>query len=122
MIENRARNAKRLVMTDHAVRGMALISLLSRERILQPKGCGPHLERRIDLGNDENKIARIPIDEIPMIPVKLVIDAVGEFGRPIEADRLLAPHQHPQQAIKAGEVIDVGMRDKDLVNALDLPR
>jgi hypothetical protein len=50
-----------------------------------------------------------------------VVDVINKTARPIEADLLLSSDQHPQEAIKSDEMIDMGVRDKDVREALDLP-
>ena len=54
--------------------------------------------------------------------MKLVSDVLDETLGAIKPDRLLPPDQHPQQAIKADEMIDMRMRDKDMLKALNLSR
>ena len=44
----------------------------------------------------------------------------NEAYRSIESYCLLAADQQPQQAIKADEVVDVCVRDEDVLEALDL--
>jgi hypothetical protein len=40
----------------------------------------------------------------------------------IQVDRLLPAHQQPEQMVKPREMIDMGMRNEDMVQALDLAR
>jgi hypothetical protein len=54
--------------------------------------------------------------------MKLVLDVVDKAGWPIKVYRLLPPDQHPQQAVKADEMIDMRVRDKDMLKPLDLSR
>ena len=49
-------------------------------------------------------------------------DALGEAGWTAKVHRFLAPHEQTEQMIKANEMIDMRMRDEDLVDALYPPR
>ena len=60
------------------------------------------------------------IDKIPTIASKLVINMFNEAYGSVESNCLLAADQQPQQAIKADEVVDVRVRDEDVLQALDL--
>ena len=54
--------------------------------------------------------------------MKLVMDVIDEAPRPVEPDRLLPSDEHPQQAIKSDEVVDMCVRDEDVLEALNLAR
>jgi hypothetical protein len=51
-----------------------------------------------------------------------VLDVLDEPLGAIKPDRLLAPDQYPQQAVKADEMVDMRVRDKDMLEAMDLSR
>ena len=49
-------------------------------------------------------------------------DALGKAGRTEELHRFLMPDEQTKQMVEANEMIDMRMRDKDLVNASYPPR
>jgi len=51
-----------------------------------------------------------------------VKDALGESGWPVKVYCFLASDEQTQQMIKANEMIDMRVRDEDLVDASYLPR
>jgi hypothetical protein len=54
--------------------------------------------------------------------MKLMPYVVNEARWPIQIDRLFPSDQHPQQAIKTDEMVDMRVRDKDMLEALYLSR
>jgi hypothetical protein len=46
-----------------------------------------------------------------------VIDLLDEALRAIEAHDLVAPDQHPEKAIEADEMVDMRVRDEDVLDA-----
>ena len=44
-------------------------------------------------------------------------DALGKAGRTEELHRSLVPDEQTKQMVEANEMVDMGMRDKDLINA-----
>jgi len=92
------------------------------ERLLETEARSPDFERAINFGHKKHEIADVTVDEIPTIAMKFVLDMLDEPLRPIEPDCLLAPNHHPQQSIKTDEMIDMSMRDKDVLKPLDLSR
>jgi hypothetical protein len=51
-----------------------------------------------------------------------VIHALGKAGRAVKVYCFLVSHKQTEQMIKANEMIDMRMRDEDLVDASYLPR
>jgi hypothetical protein len=51
-----------------------------------------------------------------------VKDALGEAGRAVKLYCFLVSHEQTEQMIKADEMVDMRMRDEDLVDASYLPR
>lgn len=73
-----------------------------------------------DLGDFKHQITEIAIDKVPTIGLKLVVDLFNEATRSVELERLFPPNEHSQQAIKPDEVIDVGVRHKNMLHPLEL--
>jgi len=47
---------------------------------------------------------------------------INESFRPEDMNSLLAANEHPQKLVETNEMIDMGMRDEDLLDAVNLPR
>ena len=95
---------------------------LKRKRILETEPRPPGFERAIDFGHEKNEIGKITIDEIPAIGVKLVLHLVDEIRRPVKIEFLFPPRQYPQQPIESDEMINMGVGDKDVLQAIYLSR
>ena len=54
--------------------------------------------------------------------MKLVLNVLDKTDWPIKVYCLLSSDQHPQQTIKADEMIDMRVRDKDMLKALNFSR
>ena len=122
VFQNRCRNPERRLDVEHAIHARANVDCLSGKRIFQTKPRSVGRKRRSDFGHDENEVAHVTVDEIPTIAMQLVLDVLNETCGAIKPDRLLPPDQHPQQAVKADEMIDMRVRDKDMLKPLDLAR
>ena len=79
-------------------------------------------ERGIDFGYNKDEIEGVPVDEIPAIRMELCVHLFDEVCRPIKVECLLSPCEHAQQSIETDEMIDVGGRDKDMLQTVDLSR
>src|SRR5207245_5826511 len=89
---------------------------------LQPEPRGRDGIGRFEFAHHESKFARIAFDQIPAIGLKLVKDAHGEAGWAVKVDGFLASREQTEQVIKANEMINMRMRDEDLVDTSYLPR
>ena len=58
--------------------------------------------------------------QVPTIPLQLVVDLFNKATRSVELEGLFPPDEHSQQAIKSDEVIDVGVRYKNMLHPLKL--
>ena len=50
------------------------------------------------------------------------MDIFDKARGPIEPDNLFSSDQHAQQMIKSDEMVDMCVRDKDVLQALNFPR
>src|SRR2546429_3903788 len=107
---------------QYAVKRGVRDQLLRDESPFQPELRGGDGMRRRELTHDENEIAAIAVNQVPMIALKFVMDALGDSGRAVEVHRFLAPYQQTEQMVESNEMIDMRMRDEDLVDTLYLPR
>ena len=122
MLQNRRRDPEGRLAVEHARQCSGHCRLPRRKRVLETEPRSLSRKRGIDFGYDEDQVAHVTIDKIPMIAMKLVLDVLDETLGAIKPDRLLPPDQHPQQAIKADEMIDMRVRHKDMLEPLDLSR
>ena len=79
-------------------------------------------KRRIDFDYDKDKIEDIPIDEIPEIRTKLVLYLFDEVCRSIKVECFLPACEHSQQSIETDEMIDMGVRDEDMLQTMNFSR
>src|SRR6516164_3820537 len=77
---------------------------------------------RSEFADNEDKIAGIGFDQIPAIGLKLVKDALGKAGWTEQLHRFLVPDEQTKQMVESNEMIDMRVRDEDLVDASDPPR
>lgn len=122
VFQNRRRDPEGWRAVEHALNASAIAGCLGEKRILESEPRSLGFKRGFDFGHDEDQVAHVTIDKIPTIAKKLVLDVLDETLGAIKPDRLLAPDQHPQQAVKADEMVDMCVRDKDMLKALDLSR
>src|SRR5437763_980794 len=95
---------------------------LRREAPLKSKPCSPHGWRFIDLGHHQDEIADVAIDKVPAIGLKLVMNLVDESRGAVKIERLVAPDQDPEQVIEPDEMVDMGVRNENMFEAMDLAR
>src|SRR5450830_1851714 len=122
MLQNNCRYPEGRLAVEYALNASAIAGCLGEKRILEPEPRNLSFKRGIDFGHDEDQVAHVTIDKIPTIAKKLVLDLLDETLGAIKPDRLLAPDQHPQQAVKADEMVDMRVRDKGMLKPLDLSR
>jgi hypothetical protein len=79
-----------------------------------------NFKRSRHLRDVKHQITKITIYKVPTIRLKLVVDLLNEATRSIELERLFSPNEHSQQAIESDEVIDVGVRYKNMLHPLKL--
>jgi hypothetical protein len=58
--------------------------------------------------------------QVPTIRLQLVVNLLNKATRPVELERLFPPNEHSQQAIESDEVVDMGVRHKDMLHPLKL--
>src|SRR5205823_973770 len=109
-------------IAEYAGKGVARDGRLRRESLPQPEPRGHDGICRSEFAHNEDKIAGIAFDQVPTVGLKLVKDALGKAGRTEQLYRFLAPDEQTKQMVEANEMIDMRMRDKDLVNASYPPR
>lgn len=122
VIERRGAKAKARPLQYEAILAKALARLLRFERMFQAEGDVSRRKGRPHLGDDENQIAGIGRGEIPFIAVKFVEDAIGKVGRAKEMEALFSANQDSQDTVEAEDVINVGVRDENMLDPVDLPR
>src|SRR5450759_2167170 len=122
MLQNRCRYPEGRIAVEHARKAPATADWLGGKRILESEPRSLSFKRGIDFGHYEDQGDHVTIDEIPTITMKLVLDVLDETLGAIKPDRLLPPDQHPQEAVKADEMIDMRVRDKGMLKPLDLSR
>ena len=77
---------------------------------------------RSKFAHNENKIGGIAFDQIPTVGLKFVKDALGKTGWTEELHGFLLPDEQTKQMVESNEMIDMRVRDEDLVDASDPPR
>ena len=117
VLQDRGGHAMSRFIAEYAGKGVARDGRLRRESLPQPEPRGHDGICRSEFAHNEDKIAGIAFDQVPTVGLKLVKDALGEAGRTEQLYRFLLPDEQTQQMVEANEMIDVRMRDKDLVNA-----
>ena len=122
MVQHRGRHLEIGLGMKDAVDERAHASRFGRKAGLEPQARGPDHEVGVDFGDDENKIGGETINQIPAIGGELMMDMRHKAGGSVEADDLLPPHQKSQQPVEAEEVVDVRVRDEDVLEAQDLAR
>src|SRR4029077_7120608 len=110
------------LLVQYAVKPGVRDHLLRDKSPFQPELHGRDGMRRRELTHTENEIVGIAVNQVPMIALKFVIDALGKSGRAVEVHGFLAPDQQTEKMIESNKMIDMRMRDEDLVDALYLPR
>ena len=83
--------------------------------VLQTEARLPGCKRGIYFGYNEDEIDGVTVEEIPAISMELVLHLCDEVRRSIKVERLLPPYEHPQQPVKTYEMIDVRVRDEDML-------
>ncbi len=76
----------------------------------------------IQFGHYQNEIGAVIRDQIPCVGGQLVSDRIDQSLRAVKPQSPLAPQQHPQQAIKAAEMVHVHMRYEDVAEPQKLAR
>src|ERR1700730_2623086 len=104
-------------IAEYAGTGVAKDGWLCCKCLPQPEPRGRDGIFRFEFAHDESKIAGIAFDQVPTIGLKLVKDALAKAGRTEELHGLLVPDEQTKQMVEANEMIDMLMRDKDLVDA-----
>src|SRR5262249_36722280 len=109
-------------VAEHAGKGFARDSWLRCKSLPQPKPSGRDGILRSMFAHNENKIGGIAFDQIPTISLELVKDPLGKAGWTEELHGLLVPDEQTKQVVESNEMIDMRVRDEDLVDASDPPR
>ena len=122
MFKDRCRHAMGRFVAEHAGKDLPRDGWLCRKGPCQVEPRGGDGIRCFEFAHDENKIARVGFDQIPAIGLKLVKDALGKAGRAVKVHCLPVPDEQAEQMVKSNEMIDMRMRDEDLVDASYLPR
>ena len=107
---------------DYAVCNWMSGHFFESKRVFETESRLSDRKRGIDFGYNKDEIEGVPVDEIPAISMELVLYLFDEVCRPIKIECLLPPCEHAQQSIETDEMIDVGVRDKDMLQAVDLSR
>src|SRR4051794_33775681 len=76
----------------------------------------------LDLGDHEHQVATVSFREIPMVAPQFVANMVNKSLRSVKMDGLVASDQGAQQPVKAKEVVDMRMGDKNVFKPQQLPR
>jgi hypothetical protein len=92
------------------------------ERVLETETRLSDRKRGIDFGYYKDEIESIPINEIPEIRRKLVLYLFDEVCRSIKVECFLPAREHSQHSIETDEMIDMGVRDEDMLQTVDLSR
>ena len=79
-------------------------------------------KRGIDFGYNKDEIEGVPVDKVPAISMELVLHLFDEVCRSIKIECLLPPCEHAQQSIETDEMIDMGVRDEDVLQTVDFSR
>lgn len=107
---------------DDAVCDMISGHFFASERVFETELRFSNHKRGIDFGYDKDEIEGIPINEIPEIRRKLVLYLFDEVRRSIKVECFLPAREHAQQSIETDEMIDMGVRDEDMLQTVDLSR
>ncbi len=122
MIEDRRFDPEARLLMEHAIPDATVADLFSCEGVLEPEPGSFGRQRGSDLGDREHEVAGIPVRQIPEIRMSSVLHVLDKPLRPKEAYAFFSSDQQSQQPIEADEVIDMGMRDKDMFDPLYLAR
>ena len=122
MFQNSGCDAERGSSVEDAIRAPLTSYGLDRKAVLEPHMRRANHQIGADFHYVKGQFGGEPVDKIPTIASKLVINMFNEAYGSVEPDYLLAADQYPQQAIKADEVIDVRVRDKDMFQTQNLSR
>src|SRR5689334_5707907 len=109
------------LVAEYAGGGLGGDRRLSGKSLPEVEPRGRHGIRRSELAHNENKITGIAFDQIPTIRLKLVKDALGKTGWTEQLHGFLAPDQQTQQMVESNEMIDMCVRNEDLIDASYLP-
>lgn len=72
--------------------------------------------------HQNREVGDLVLDQIPGVRMQLVLDLVNEVPRSVHAYAGVTAKANAQQAIKAGEVIHMRMRDEHVADAQQLAR
>ena len=78
--------------------------------------------KELDFLRDKEVVLTFDDGPWPVKSLKLVKDALGKAGWTEELHGFLMPDEQTKQMIESNEMIDMRVRDEDLVDASDLPR
>ena len=95
MLEDRRRDTKLRFFAEYTVESNVRHRWPCCESRLEPELSGRERVHRLELIHDENEIAAVARDQIPLIAVQLVIDVLCQAGRAIEVNGYLSPDQQP---------------------------
>lgn len=122
MIQNRGFDMERRLAVEDAIDKATAISGFNCKCLLEAQSGRADGQIGTDLGYGKDQIGRETIDKIPTIGTELVVDLIDEAVGSVERDRLLPSDQHSQQVIKSDKVVDVRVRDKDVLETLNFSR
>ncbi len=107
---------------DDAVCDLISGHFFDSERVFETESRLSNRKRGIDFGYNKDEIEGIPINEIPEIRRKLVLYLFDEVCRSIKVEGFLPAREHSQHSIETDEMIDMGVRDEDMLQTVDLSR
>ena len=110
------------LVAEYPRRSFARDRRLCGKSLPQVKPRGRHGIRRSEFAHDENKIGRIAFDQIPTVGLKFVKDALGKTGWTEELHGFLLPDEQTKQMVESNEMINMRVRNEDLIDASYLPR
>ncbi len=122
MFQNRGRDSERGVRVKEAIEQPAAARGLDCEPVIRPQMRGADRQIGVDFSYGEGEVDRKTIDKVPTISGKLVINMFDEANGSVEPNFLLPSDQDSQQVVEPDEVVDMGVRDKDVFQALNLSR
>jgi hypothetical protein len=122
MLEDRRANAIGGLVDKKSLIEAPLVSILLGKGSAQAKASCSRMHGRCKLGNHEDEIAVISIGQIPAIGLELVTDLFDKPSGTIESERLFATDQSSQQPIETKKMVDMSMRDENVIEPIDLAR
>jgi hypothetical protein len=122
MLEDRRAHSKARLVVEHVAGEPCLVELLAGESRLHAEPGLAQQAGRIELGDSEDQVVGIAVDQVPPIGHELVLHLVDEAGRTMERDGLLPPDQEAEQPVETKEMVEVGVRHEHLVDAQDASR